>query len=141
MSTMRATFVLLLSLLVTISVPNGKVNAQAPAVRLFLESERPSFTLGEPVYLIARLRNESGTSARLIPLLNPSDGLLVVTLTGPRGERLGFVPLSVRDNDVGPVDLAPRSADCGVVSGFLWRAGVDAKNAWHLHRQSTVHHS
>ena len=107
MPPMRATFVLLLSLLVTISVPNGKVNAQAPAVRLFLESERPSFTLGEPVYLIARLRNESGTSARLIPLLNPSDGLLVVTLTGPRGERLGFVPLSVRDNDTGPIDLAP----------------------------------
>lgn len=107
MSTMRTTFVLLLSLLVTISVPDGKVNAQAPAVRLFIESERPSFTLGEPVYLIARLRNESGTSVRLIPLLNPSDGLLVVTLTGPRGERLGFVPLSVRDTDLGPVELAP----------------------------------
>lgn len=106
MSTIRAPFALLLSAFVTIAAPPATVDAQAPSLRLFLESERPSFTLGEPVYLIARLRNETTKPARLIPLLNPRDGLLVVTLTGPRGERLGFVPLTVGDNDLAPTELA-----------------------------------
>lgn len=83
------------------------IDAQQTPVRIVVESERASYTLGEPVYLTARLRNEGTAPIRVLGLLNPSDGLLVITITGPRAERAGFVPLSVRDTDAQPTTIPP----------------------------------
>ena len=92
--------------LLTIAAADA-VDAQQPTLRLVLESERAGYELGEPVYLIARLRNDGPAPARVLGLLNPSDGLLVVSITGPGAEGVGFVPLSVRDTDAMPITIPP----------------------------------
>jgi len=83
--------------------------AQEPVrgLRLQIGTERPSFALGEPVYLTARLVNQGPGEIRFMPLLNPKDGLLAISIRDPTGRGVGFVPLSSRDRDGSPTTLAP----------------------------------
>jgi hypothetical protein len=99
------------------------LDAQQPALRLILENERASFELGEPVYLTARLRNDGAAAVRVLGLLDPSDGLLVVSITAPRAGGAGFVPLSVRDTDAMPTSIAPGGQVAKTFQVFFGGAG------------------
>ena len=83
-------------------------NAQeaAPSLSLRIETERPSYALGEPVYLTARLTNSGPSAERFLQMLNPVDGLLAVSVRDPKGEGVGYMPLSARDRDtpLGPLE-------------------------------------
>jgi hypothetical protein len=83
--------------------------AQTPArgLTLKIETERQSYALGEPVYLIVRVLNQGTAEAKLMPLLSPKDGLLAISVRDPAGRGIGFQPLASRDRDSAPVALAP----------------------------------
>jgi hypothetical protein len=118
------------------------IEAQQPAtLRLTIEAARPTLTLGEPLYLTARLLNEGKGAARVIALLKPTDGLLVVSMSGPQQERLGFVPLSVSDTDDGPVELAPGRQFAATFPAFFGAKGwtMRTPGAYTLKARFTVH--
>lgn len=127
--------------LLSLAVPFDMTAQQAPGLRLVIETERPSVALGEPVYLTARVRNEGSAAARLIPLLQPSDGLLVISMSGPRGERLGFVPLGVRDSETPPSDLAPGAQVATSFPVFFGASGwtMRTPGTYTLRARFTVH--
>jgi hypothetical protein len=79
----------------------------APGLSLRIETERPGYSLGEPVYLTARLTNSGPQEARFLAMLNPMDGLLTVSVRDPKGEGVGYMPLSARDRDTPPSALPP----------------------------------
>lgn len=83
--------------------------AQGPAqgLSLKIETERPSYALGEPIYLIVRVLNQGTAEAKLMPLLSPEDGLLAISVRDPAGQGIGFEPLAARDRDTSPVALGP----------------------------------
>ncbi|MGZ5797915.1 MAG: hypothetical protein ACXWJG_13460 [Caldimonas sp.] len=83
------------------------VFAQESGVRLLVQAERSVVELGEPVYLAARLSNTGPKAVRLMPLLDPKDGLLTVSVRDERGRGVGFMPWSVRDRDTPPSELGP----------------------------------
>jgi hypothetical protein len=124
-----------------VALPVTCVAQQTPTVRLLLETERPAVALGEPVYVTARLRNAGPAAIRVIPLLKPSDGLLAVSISGPAGERLGFVPLSIRDTDVGPSDLAAGAEVSTSFPVFFGASGwtMRTPGAYTLRARFTVH--
>jgi hypothetical protein len=123
------------------ALPVTCVAQQAPPVRLLLETERPAVALGEPVYVTARLRNAGSVATRLIPLLKPTDGLLAVSISGPNGEPLGFVPLSIRDTDTGPTDL-PAGAEVATVFPVFYGASgwtMRTPGTYTLRARFTIH--
>jgi len=79
-----------------------------PGLSLRIETERTSYSLGEPVYLTTRLSNSGSDEARFLAMLNPVDGMLTVSVRDPKGEGVGYVPLSSRDGDTPPSPLPPR---------------------------------
>lgn len=85
------------------------VAAQDPArgLSLKIETERPSYALGEPVYLIVRIFNQGRAEAKFVPLLSPKDGLVAISIQNPAGRGIGFEPLASRDREASPVALAP----------------------------------
>ena len=84
--------------------------AQEPTsgLQLRLETERPSYELGEPIYLIVRVVNAGNRAETLVPVLNPKDGMLAVSVRAPDGQGKGFVALSARDREADPIVLAPK---------------------------------
>jgi hypothetical protein len=88
-----------------------RVSAQEPSrgLKLQIDTERPSYSLGEPVYLAARLVNQGPDELRFMTLLNPKDGYLTISIRDPAGRGVGFVPLSSRDRDTPPATLAPKA--------------------------------
>ncbi len=112
-------------------VPMTTIAQQPPGLRLLLETERPSLALGEPAYLIVRVRNEGAQPVSFIQLLRPEEGLLVVSMSGPRAERLGFVPLSAQDSEDGPTALAAGAEVARAFPVFFGAAG------WSMRTQGT----
>lgn len=116
--------------------------AQQPSpLRLTIEAARPAVTLGEPVYVTARLLNQGTAAARVVPLLKPNDGLLVVSISGPQNERLGFVPLSATDTDDGPADLAAGAQLAATFPVFFGASGwtMRTPGTYTLRARFTVH--
>jgi hypothetical protein len=99
--------------------------AQEPIqnLRLQISTERPSFSLGEPVYLTVRLVNEGPNEIRLLALLNPKDDLLGISIRDPAGQGVGFVPLSALDRDASLTMLAPKMEIGAVVPVFFGATG------------------
>lgn len=78
-----------------------------PGLSLRIETERPGYSLGEPIYLTVRLTNTGASAERFLQMLNPVDGLLGVSVRDPKGEGVGYMPLSARDRDTPPETLEP----------------------------------
>lgn len=74
------------------------------------------FELGEPVMLELRLRNISDQPITAHSNLDPSDGLVEVAVTNPRGERLPFLPI---DHTRTLMQIAPLAPKGGSVYGVL----------------------
>lgn len=131
-----------LGLILAFTAAPMTVEAQQPSpLRLTIEAARPAVALGEPVYLTARLVNQGTAAARLVPLLRPNEGLLVVSISGPQNERLGFVPLSVTDSDEGPADLAPGAQLASTFGVFFGASGwtMRTPGTYTLRARFTVH--
>lgn len=124
-----------------VAAPMSVEAQQSSTLRLTIEASRPTLALGEPLYLTARLVNEGKTVARVVPLLKPTDGLLVVSMSGPQKERLGFVPLSATDSDEGPAELAPGRQLATTFALFFGATGwtMRTQGIYTLRARFTVH--
>lgn len=91
------------------SLTGMRAVAQEPAsgLSLKIETERSSYEMAEPVYLIVRVVNQGKTEVSVMPLLSPKDGLLAISIRDPAGAGVGFQPLASRDRDAAPVSIPP----------------------------------
>jgi hypothetical protein len=62
-------------------------------LELVIRNRRRIVELGEPVLLELRLRNAGGQPVMVHENLDPSDGLVELAVTNPRGERRPFLPI------------------------------------------------
>lgn len=76
-------------------------------LQLVLRSRKQVLELGEPVMVELRLRNVSHQPVTVHGALDPSDGLVEIAVTNPRGERRPFLPIDHTRTLIAPVVLAP----------------------------------
>jgi hypothetical protein len=63
-----------------------------PRLRLSIRTRKGIFEQGEPVLLELKLQNVSGQPVAVHRNLDPSDGLVDIAVTNPKGERRPFLP-------------------------------------------------
>lgn len=93
-----------------------------PAEGLLLQvaTERDSYILGEPVYLMLQLNNIGPRPQRVVGSLDPVDGAIEILVRPPDARPIHFVPLVEADHDEGIfVELAPQGSLGGVVPVFF----------------------
>jgi hypothetical protein len=79
-------------------------------LELKVRSLKQMYEYGEPVLVELRLRNVSGQTLTVSPNLDPSDGLVEIAVTNPRGERRPFLPVDHTRTILVPVALQPGGA-------------------------------
>jgi uncharacterized protein (DUF58 family) len=65
-----------------------------PRLELVVRAPTDTFELGEAVFVELRLRNVSNSPVVVHRNLYPSDGLVEVAVTNPRGERRPWQPIA-----------------------------------------------
>ena len=73
---------------------------QSVELNLNISVEKQKYVLGEPVYLLAELINESNQSLKLNKHLRPGDGSLEIMIRDSKKEATEFVPLEEADIDM-----------------------------------------
>ncbi|HET7460073.1 MAG TPA: hypothetical protein VFJ82_02450 [Longimicrobium sp.] len=86
-----------------------------PRLELRVRSRKQVYQVGEPVLVELRLRNVSDRPVTVNRNLDPSDGLVEVAVTNPRGERRPFLPVDHTRNLVQLGTLQPEEAVYGQV--------------------------
>ena len=76
-------------------------------LELRVRSLKQMYEYGEPILVELRLRNASGQSVTVFPNLDPSDGLVEIAITNPRGERRPFLPVDHTRTILSPLVLEP----------------------------------
>lgn len=83
------------------------VRGDGAALILSVESEKPEYILGEPVYILTRLHNRGSEPVRVFKALHPEEGFVLIQIEGPNGDQRAFAPLAITDSDLGPENLEP----------------------------------
>ena len=97
----------------------------APDLTLRAFVERDTFVVGEPVYLILRLVNTGTAAQRVFGSLDPSDGAVEITISGPEGRAARFAPLVEADHDSSIVVELAAGDSLGAVAPVFFGA-----NGW-----------
>lgn len=88
--------------------PRAAEVGPAEGLRLALRTEKPEYEIGEPVYAIIVLTNDSQRARRVFGRLRPEDEAVAIRIVGGSGEDRLFRPLGYSDNDYSAwVDLGP----------------------------------
>lgn len=95
----------------------------AAALRFSLELASPSPILGEPVYLLTRLRNESSEPVTAAAEPTPEAGGLRIEILRPDGRRVDFLPLVYEDDLYPPDPLPPHRVRAAEVPIFYGGGG------------------
>lgn len=103
-------------------VDAGPDVAAAP-LRLSLELASPSTILGEPVYVLTRLRNESPEPVTGAVEPTPEAGSLRIEIRRPDGRRIDFLPLVYEDDLYPPAPLPPHRERAAEVPIFYGGGG------------------
>jgi len=98
-----------------------------PAVQLELSirTEKESYYIGEPIYLVVHLRNTGREAKRVMGQLHPDDGAIAVYVTATDGARGRYAQLANVDND----STAYRELAGGETIGDIFAIFFDA-NGW-----------
>jgi len=78
-----------------------------PRLQLIVRSRRPVVELAEPVMIELKLKNIGDQPAAVHGSLDPSDGLVELAVTNPRGERRPFLPIDHTRTVLTPRVLQP----------------------------------
>ncbi len=92
-------------------------------LRLTLQSTKPRYVLGEPVYLRVELKNTSRKSIPVYPSLSPETGVVTIQILTPENEKFVFIPLSITDNYVEAHRLEPGESLAAVFPAFFGGRG------------------
>lgn len=107
----------------------GQSENPAQTLKLTLETEKDSLVLGEPVYLIVKLKNIGSKPARIDKNIRPEDGLLKLFMTPPDTKAFGFVPLFIIDHSDTLEFLEQDSLIAEVIPVFYGARGWTFQNA------------
>lgn len=105
------------------AMPDSALLAAGPELELLLTVEPPRPRLGEPFYLVARLRNGSSTVASVPAELGPEVGTLQIAFTDPAGTPATYLPLSFEDSLAPPRNLQPGGEVTTTVALFFGGRG------------------
>lgn len=100
-----------------------KAHSYGAALNLSVESEKPEYILGEPIYILMRLHNRSSEAVRVFKALRPEQGFVLIQIIGPNGDRHAYAPLAVIDSDLGAENLEPDEEYHDVVPIFFGANG------------------
>jgi len=68
-------------------------------LELSIRTEKESYFVGEPIYLVVRLRNTGRETKRVMGLLHPDDGAISVYIAAADGVPRRYASLAIADND------------------------------------------
>ena len=104
------------------------------ALSVTLRPTKPTYVLGEPVYVILQLDNHGATPIGIFPYLEPGEGAVHIEVTAPDEKRAPFVPLGESYNEVAEVTVAPRESRAAVFPVFFGGRGwtFDRLGVYHL---------
>lgn len=116
-------------------VPPEQARPPAPHVpgqglELTAKPEKSSYVVGEPVYLILRLRNTGDEARPAISRLDPLVNSVAIHVTGPAEESIRYAPIAEVDYDEGMIEpVAPGEVIANVVPVFFGANGWTFREA------------
>jgi hypothetical protein len=89
--------------------------ASGQTMKLALSSEKPGYALGEPIVLRATITNQGAQAVNIVPLFDPTAGLVRYIIIGTNGTGCPFNPAWLDEIEVNPTPLQTGDSATGDV--------------------------
>lgn len=131
---------LALVLVVTSAVAEESVHSDSSPLIVELVAEKTDVYIGEPVYIVARLRNTGSAPIPVPAMLEWQSAKLQLQIESPDGKPMLFTPLFFADTTIPLRDLAPGDMLTQALPVFFGSAGWTFREAGSYRLTIVYHH-